>query len=559
MGSKILSVRTKLTLSFAIIVTLVIVASGVALTGLGAANQRFQDYLNGINARADMTMQVRTAVDRRAIAARNLVLVTAPSDISLETRDEVQAEADVKTSLEKLVQMAAGTDVSQQTKALVENIVNVEARYRLVTAAIVQAVQGGKHDEAIRLLVQECRPLLRQLVEVTDRFAQYTRSQQVEIVAEANQAFAFQRTLLIAFCLLAIVFALLAGYFITRNLMRTLGAEPVRLNDAVARVAAGDLTEVAGAVMAPATSTLAAIANMQGKLAHLVGEVHEAAANIASGSSQAAAGNQDLASRTTQQAAALEETAASMAQISATVAQNADNAQQVSTLANDASEKLVRSSEAVTKVAATMEDINSSSAKITQIIKVIEGIAFQTNILALNAAVEAARAGEQGRGFAVVASEVRSLAQRSSASAKEISELISDSVQEVATGTEQAANAKDSMAQVTQAVAQVATIIGEIAHASDEQRTGIGQINEAITQMSVVTQRNSALVEETAAAAKLLSDQGAGLKRVVGFFQTTTDQTQTLLTSASTPAINVTRYPLIQRQAELQEESWQPI
>jgi methyl-accepting chemotaxis protein len=258
---------------------------------------------------------------------------------------------------------------------------------------------------------------------------------------------------------------------------------------------------------------------MNDSLAKVVGEVRQGTDTMATASSQIASGNQDLSSRTEQQASSLQETAASMEELTSTVKQNADNARQANQLAVSASEVAVRGGSVVSQVVDTMSAINTSSRKIVDIIAVIDGIAFQTNILALNAAVEAARAGEQGRGFAVVASEVRSLAQRSAAAAKEIKGLIDDSVGKVAAGSHQVAEAGQTMEEIVASVKRVTDIMGEIMSASHEQTQGIEQINQAISQMDQVTQQNAALVEEAAAAAGSLQEQAGSLSQVVSVFQ----------------------------------------
>ncbi|MBB3179166.1 methyl-accepting chemotaxis protein [Variovorax sp. Sphag1AA] len=254
-------------------------------------------------------------------------------------------------------------------------------------------------------------------------------------------------------------------------------------------------------------------------LANVVGEVRHGTDTIATASSQIASGNQDLSSRTEEQASSLEETAASMEELTSTVKQNADNARQANQLAVSASEVAMRGGSAVSQVVDTMGSINASSRKIVDIISVIDGIAFQTNILALNAAVEAARAGEQGKGFAVVASEVRNLAQRSAAAAKEIKGLIDDSVGKVEEGSRQVAEAGRTMDEIVESVKRVTDIMGEITAASQEQTSGIEQVNQAITQMDQVTQQNAALVEEASAAAQALQEQAGSLSQVVGVFK----------------------------------------
>ncbi|KAB1593175.1 hypothetical protein C5O75_009330 [Burkholderia cepacia] len=323
---------------------------------------------------------------------------------------------------------------------------------------------------------------------------------------------------------LAVVFVIgfvisAAMLVIIRNVRGSLGGEPDEAAALAARIAQGDLTQPVPVRAGDRTSMMAAMHDMQARLQATIGGIRQSAGSIASASRQISAGNDDLSQRTEEQAASLEETAASMEQLTATVKQNADNARQASGLANNASEIARTGSNVVNRVIGTMGEIDDSSRKIADIIGVIEGIAFQTNILALNAAVEAARAGEQGRGFAVVAGEVRSLAQRSATAAKEIRELIVDSVERVRNGSTLVGQAGTTMGEILQAVARVTDIMGEIAAASEEQASGITQVGRAVTQMDQVTQQNAALVEEAAAAAASLQEQAARLRDAVGAFR----------------------------------------
>ena len=256
-----------------------------------------------------------------------------------------------------------------------------------------------------------------------------------------------------------------------------------------------------------------------GRLNQAMTEVRGSVESIGTASSEIAVGNQDLSNRTEQTASSLQQTASSMEQLTGTVKQSADSARQANQLANSAAEVAARGGHVVAEVVSTMNEINASSKKIADIIGVIDGIAFQTNILALNAAVEAARAGEQGRGFAVVASEVRSLAGRSAAAAREIKSLIGASVDKVESGSRLVANAGDTMAEIVSSVQRVSDIIGEITAASAEQSDGIGQVNTAVIQLDRMTQQNAALVEQSAAAAESLKDQAMRLNDVVGTFQ----------------------------------------
>ncbi|MHA7355346.1 methyl-accepting chemotaxis protein [Burkholderia pseudomallei] len=513
-----MTVSTKLTLAFGALVGLVLLVSVLALHALGDANDRFASYVSGISARAEAAEQVRTAVDRRAIAARNLVLVTKPADVELEKAAVTQAEDDVQAHLRRLKELlSSASDGNDKARGLVADIDRVEAQYGPVALAIVNAALNNRHDEAITMMNDQCRPLLAQLVKATNAYSEYTRGRAQEMVCESADHYASQRLLLVSLCAAAIGAAVIAAILIARGLMRALGAEPATLGDVTRRVANGDLSPVAGAQTAPSGSVLASMGEMQASLVRLIGQV--STASIATGSSQIASGNQDLSSRTEHQASSLQETASSMEELTSTVRQNAENAQQASSLAANASEVAQKGSTVVGQVVDTMTDISQSSEKVAEITGIIESIAFQTNILALNAAVEAARAGEQGRGFAVVASEVRSLAQRSSSAAKEIKDLINASVQKIHDGSALAGEAGKTMTEVTQAVARVTDIMGEIAAASGEQSRGIEQVNQAIAQMDEVTQQNAALVEEAAAASKSLEEQGRHLTQAVSFFR----------------------------------------
>ncbi|PKB20867.1 methyl-accepting chemotaxis protein [Janthinobacterium sp. 64] len=334
-----------------------------------------------------------------------------------------------------------------------------------------------------------------------------------EITLEARQ---MRKQLAVSGFIALLVFALLLYW-----LVRTLVSRPLAAAETAAeQIAAGDLTvHLDTTRLDEIGRLLRAMNRISDNLSQVVGNVRGSAGQIATASGEIASGNLDLSSRTEQQASSLEETAASMEELSSTVRQNVDHAQQASRLARDSSTLAATGGAAVAQVASTMDAIRSSSSKIADIIGVIDGIAFQTNILALNAAVEAARAGEQGRGFAVVATEVRTLAQRSTAAAKDIKDLIQASASTVDLGHAQVSQASATMDTVVASVQQVSTIMAEIAQASDEQRSGIEQVNQAIAQMDQVTQQNAALVEEAAAAADALQEQAHELNQVVGVFK----------------------------------------
>ena len=345
---------------------------------------------------------------------------------------------------------------------------------------------------------------------------------QLQLDVAKNEYEQSQRTyhLVLTGCIAAVLFGLalatLIGMWLIRAISRPLNAA-VKIADGIA---AGDLTQRIEVRSGDETGRLMqALKGMNDSLGRIVGEVRVGTDTIATASSQIAAGNLDLSSRTEEQASALEETASSMEELTSTVKQNGDNARQANQLAASASEVALKGGAVVSQVVGTMGSINESAKKIVDIIGVIDGIAFQTNILALNAAVEAARAGEQGRGFAVVASEVRSLAQRSAAAAKEIKTLIGDSVEKVDAGSKLVNEAGTTMDEIVASVKRVTDIMSEITAASREQEAGIGQINQAIAEMDTVTQQNAALVEEAAAAAESLQDQAGNLAEVVSIFK----------------------------------------
>jgi methyl-accepting chemotaxis protein len=372
--------------------------------------------------------------------------------------------------------------------------------------------QVGTQDVSLLVETEKLEKLVDQLVEQRGTAARAT----IE-----KSAFIFKSSfVMIAAATVALfVLAFVMGEWGVRRISRQLGGEPAQAREIASRIASGDLAQPVKLDARNSASMLGALRDMQSGLATTVSEIAASAEAIAAASGQISTGNLDLSHRTEQQAVALERTASSMEQLTSTVRLNAENAAQASTLAGNASQIAEQGGTVVGRVVATMNEINDSAKSIADIIGVIEGIAFQTNILALNAAVEAARAGEDGRGFSVVAAEVRNLAQRSAAAAKEIKALITTSVERVANGSTLAQDAGETMGEVVKAVKRVNDIIGEITAASHEQRAGIEEINRAVTQMDAGTQQNAALVEEATAAAQSLDDQAKTLKRLVGKFR----------------------------------------
>jgi methyl-accepting chemotaxis protein len=515
-----LSVRAKLLAGFGTLAAFVMVVSGVSVRSLAVGHEDFASYVGDTAVRITLANDVLDATNARAIGARNLVLVTQPADRESEKAATVAAHEKVGRSIAKLKEMIAkAPQSSEQEHRLAAAIEQVESRYGPVALKIVGLAMDGKRDEAIGSMNADCRPLLAALLKAANDYIEYAVDQGKKEVAAADAAYARNRNMLLAACAAALLAATVLALVITRGITRALGAEPAELGEAAQRVARGDLGPVRGAERAPAGSVMGSLSSMQQDLARVVAQVRTASDSIATGSAQIATGNADLSQRTEEQASNLQQTAASMEQMNSTVKNNADTARQANQLAGSASTAAQQGGAVVGQVVATMDDITASSKKIADIIGVIDGIAFQTNILALNAAVEAARAGEQGRGFAVVAGEVRNLAQRSAEAAKEIKTLIGTSVEKVEAGSKLVGAAGTTMEDVVAQVKRVADLIGEISAATIEQTAGIGQVSDAVTQLDQVTQQNAALVEESAAAADSLKQQAARLAEVVQVFK----------------------------------------
>ncbi len=516
---KNLSVRAQLAVAFG---GLVILLAGIAIFAISSISNQasgFEKYVNGVRARADLAHLVLESVGLRAVAARNLVIVSSPADMDTEKQLVSQAHAAVVSNLNTLKQLAKQSSTSEEARGMIGNIDKIESQYAPVALGIVDLALQGKRDEAISKINKECRPLLMALVSAMDAYGKSTALRSSELIKEAEEDFKSARNKLIFFSILATVLAIAAGALISRRLLAALGEEPLVLCDAVSKVASGDLTADLKVKATDSTSILAALQRMQLSLAKVVASVRQDSDTVLTAAAEISAGNNDLSNRTEQQASALEETASSMEELTSTVKQNAEHARQANMLAINASDIATKGGAVVSQVVGTMDSISEASRQIVDIISVIDGIAFQTNILALNAAVEAARAGEQGRGFAVVASEVRGLAQRSASAAKEIKVLIDNSVERVDLGTKLANDAGVTMSEVVGSVKRVTDVIAQIVSASEEQTTGIEQINQAISAMDSVTQQNASLVEEAAAAAESLRDQAGNLVQTVSLFQ----------------------------------------
>jgi methyl-accepting chemotaxis protein len=449
---------------------------------------------------------------------------------------------DKMADFEKHISTDAEREGFQQLKT---DRVSFDAAHR----KLAELAAGGEalFPEARAWLQGEAAGNFNHLVVTSTQLSEANVNGAVEAGKLTEATFRSARAWVISFVAAAVAIAALMAVWITRLITRPV-ARAVR---AAESIAAGDLTVDLSATGKDETAVLLqTLSAMKDRLAQIVGGVRQNADGVATASAEIASGNNNLSARTEQQASALEETAASMEELSSTVKQNADNARQANQLAMGASTVAVQGGEVVSRVVDTMKGINASSKKIVDIISVIDGIAFQTNILALNAAVEAARAGEQGRGFAVVAGEVRSLAQRSAEAAKEIKTLISDSVERVDLGTTLVDQAGVTMQEVVSSIRRVTDIMGEISAASAEQSSGVAQVGEAVTQMDQATQQNAALVEESAAAAESLKTQARALLDAVSVFKL--DQGFRAAAPVSVPVVEQkaeARQPLVERRS----------
>jgi methyl-accepting chemotaxis protein len=514
-----MTVGKRLYLGFGALLAVLVVVTLVAITKVQAINSALKVNSEEHAAIQRYAINFRGSAHDRAIAARDVVLSSSASDRQREVATIEQLARFYAASAGPLEALLKTSADAAELRVLYGAIQDIEKQAVNTTQAIVAKVEAGDTQGAQLQLWSEAKPQYVAWLGAINKLIDFEESRiQAQNTIAMGEAGSFLTVMLVA-----LVVALLCGlglaWAIPRSIVRQLGAEPIELGQVAQRVAAGDLSAVAGAERAPQGSVLASLGAMQASLAHVVGQVRQASDSIATGSAEIAVGNADLSHRTEQQASSLQQTSASMAQMSTVVQGNADTARQATQLATSASSAAQKGGEVVSQVVLTMDDIAQSSRKISDIIGVIDGIAFQTNILALNAAVEAARAGEQGRGFAVVAGEVRNLAKRSADAAKEIKGLIGTSVEKVEAGTRLVSDAGTTMEDIVSQVRRVSDLISEISASTLEQTTGIGHVSSAVTQLDQTTQQNAALVEESAAASASLQQQAARLTSVVGTFR----------------------------------------
>jgi len=507
-----LRIGTRLGGGFAIILALLAVVTGLGVVSMNRIDARMGEIVDNHNVKIASANAIAENFRDISFAVSNLVLVSDPGDV----KEQVQKLAAARERYAKAKKEFLATVQNEQEKALMAKLDASIASAKPKVDQTVAMGMEGKREEATDYMLKESSPATDAAILVINEIVNYEKAQAGAAATDAKHQYTVANTFMLVLGCVAIVLGSVIAFFTTRSIVKPL-QYAVKAAEAVA---AGDLTTAIEVRTKDEMGQLMrAFKHMNDSLNGIVAEVRRGTDSITTASGEIASGNLDLSARTEQQAGALEETASSMEELTSTVKQNADNARQANVLAGSASEVAVKGGQVVSQVVDTMGAINASARKIVDIIGVIDGIAFQTNILALNAAVEAARAGEQGRGFAVVATEVRNLAQRSAAAAKEIKVLIGDSVAAVETGSKLVDEAGSTMEDIVASVARVTDIMSEISAASHEQEAGIEQINQAIGEMDSVTQQNAALVEEAAAAATSLREQAGQLAQAVSIFK----------------------------------------
>ncbi|WP_081768651.1 methyl-accepting chemotaxis protein [Herbaspirillum sp. RV1423] len=510
-----MKVSSRLYLGFGLTLILLLGIALFSYTRLSVLNDNVNFLVSDRYAKTVLVDSISNNINLIARAVRNVALSGNETMTSQELARIKKAREENTATLQKL----SDAITSEKGKKLMAALKQSSSEYYVEQGNLLTLLAKKDADDANKLIFGAMRTKQAAMFESLKQLSDYQRSLMDDTVAESQETYHNASVLLVTLSTAAFALSLIAALLITRSIIRQLGGEPDYAMSIASDIASGNLARSITIRQGDQTSLIASIRVMRNRLAEIVGQVRAGTDTIATASGQIASGNLDLSSRTEQQASSLEETASAMEEITSTVKQNADNARQANQLAVSASEVAMAGGNVVSQVVETMGSINASSKKIVDIISVIDGIAFQTNILALNAAVEAARAGEQGRGFAVVATEVRSLAQRSATAAKEIKSLIDSSVTQVDTGSKLVAQAGSTMNDVVNSVKRVTDIVGEITSASQEQSDGIEQINLAITQMDEVTQQNAALVEEAAAAAQSMQEQASKLSDVVSIFK----------------------------------------
>lgn len=553
-----MKVGKRLGLGFALVLVLLIAVTVLGISRMSSIQDRLENIVNVSNKQSRMILDMRAIVYDRQVSLRNLTLLTDIDDmakdlqkIDKQSKDYADLEDKLKKSLE------ADVNFTKEDKDLLKKLKEKEEAAKNLPNLAKDLGLANNPEAATIALIKKIRPVQEAWLAVLDEMVKVGDAQAVKVAEEARSSFGMARMWLIGLGAIALALGIVAAIFITRSLVKQLGGEPDYAAEIASKIASGDLSGVIDSEPGDTDSLIVEMKSMRDSLVNIVGQVRVGTDTIATASREIASGNLDLSSRTEQQASSLEKTTASMKELTTTVKQNADNAREANKLAASASDVARQGGVVVAEVVDTMSSINESAKKIVDIISVIDGIAFQTNILALNAAVEAARAGEQGRGFAVVASEVRSLAQRSAAAAKEIKTLIGDSVEKVEIGSKLVGQAGATIDEVVSSVRHVTDIIAEISAASQEQSNGIEAVNLAIIEMDGMTQQNAALVEQAAAAAQSLQDQASELAKVVSIFKLNAGE-QSMFTQRPTTTVKAAPAPSAKPQVKASVKSLPP-
>jgi len=533
-----LTIGKRLAFGFGGVLGLMTVLAGLAIHRVGEIDD-ILTHINDVNSvKQRYAINFRGSVHDRSIAVRDVVLAASADaakpkfDLIHKLDDNYQKSAAPLDAL-----FAAGTGISSEERQDLARIKEVEGRTQPLIAKLIELRQADKVQEAAELLGKQAAPAFVDWLASVNALIDLEEKLNNEAANNARQLSGSFFAWMLALLAVAAVAGIGAAFYISRDLLRQLGGQPDYAVRIAGAIAAGDLSIPIDTASNDRTSLLFAMKGMRDSLVNIVSQVRNGTLTIADASTEITAGNLDLAERSERQAGTLEETASSMEELTGTVKQNADNARQANQLAESASQVAQRGGAVVAQVVQTMASINHSSKQIAEIIGVIDGIAFQTNILALNAAVEAARAGEQGRGFAVVASEVRNLAQRSAGAAKEIKALIGDSVAKVDDGAKLVDEAGSTMQEIVTSVKRVTDIMAEISLASQEQSAGIEQVNQAIGQMDEATQQNASLVGQAGAAAASLQEEAENLARLVSIFKLEGAPAPARAVSAAKPAV----------------------
>jgi len=511
-----MTIKAKLAGTFLLLSVLLV---GVGVMGFVAnrtANTNLEKMFHGELLPASWVADLMT-LQRQALESIEIATFKQdPASVAAAIASVRDSNAQARASWEKL----EGVNATAEENRLTAQVGEIQARLLSITDGVLPALQAGDFSTVESALLEEGRPTYEKMVNAVDQLQDAQINAAQGMWDEATASFKRNNAMMIGAILTGLALAAILGTLLVKSIVNTLNTAVQVAN----RIASGQVgNRIDARSRDELGQLLASLSSMDAKLVEIVGGVRSTAESVGTAAGELSQGNDDLSSRTQEQASALEETASSMEEMTATVKQNADNARQANQLAAGAREQAERGGTVVHRAVSAMGEINASSRKIADIIGVIDAIAFQTNLLALNAAVEAARAGEQGRGFAVVATEVRNLAQRSASAAKEIKELISDSVDKVKAGSELVDESGRTLSEIMESIKKVTDIVAEIAAASEEQSAGIEQVNNAVTQMDGVTQQNAALVEQAAAASKAMQQQAVALVRQIGFFRSPTD------------------------------------